>query len=132
MAKLAPGQSFSLGMGSCVDQKVAERRLQSMATYLQAVLEEPRLRSNVDVRAFLEQGQVRAAETMTDVRPAATNTYVEDTVGGAEGQDRLETGLMADGASAVGVVNALSPPAALAGSPIHLLVCPQTPPSWPA
>lgn len=43
-----------------------------------------------------------------------------------ENQDRLETSFLADSASAVGVVDALSPPAALARSPIRHLARPQT------
>jgi len=44
----------------------------------------------------------------------------------AKEQGRSETSFMADGASAIGVVDVLSPPLALARSPIHHLVRPQT------
>jgi len=60
MAKMAPGPSFVLASGSCVDQKVAKKRLAIIAAYLQAVLEESRLRESVDVQTFLDQGWLEA------------------------------------------------------------------------
>lgn len=111
-----------------MDQEVATKRLAIIAAYLQAVLEEPRLCKNLDVQIFLEQGQARVAEAestlVTNVRYGATNTYAECTMARAEDQDR--SSFMADGASAVGVADALSPPAALGRSHIHHLVRPQT------
>lgn len=74
MVKLAPGPSFALASGSCMDQEVANKRLAISAAYLQAVLEESRLHKNADVQAFLDQGRVRARACAGKLSWASTTT----------------------------------------------------------